>query len=265
MLKIAIIGHGAIAGYVNQALSGHDGVCIAAVICRPGREDAAAEVFAAEVQTATDISAITEPPGLVVECAGHAALAGHGPGILSRGIDLISVSSGALADAGLAAKLEAAAHEGGARLQLAAGAIGAIDALSAAKLGGLDEVTYVGRKPPQGWKGSAAEAVLDLDGLTDEAVHFEGSARDAALKYPKNANVAATVALAGIGLDHTQARLIADPGVTRNCHEIHARGAFGALSFKIEGNTLPQSPRTSALAAMSAAQAVLHRLDPIVT
>ncbi len=263
MLDIALIGHGAIAGFVVKTLRGHDAVRIACALCRPGREDAARDVFGPETKIVTDIA--DAPPGLALalDCAGHAGLARHGAEILSRGIDLITVSSGALADAALAGELDAAARAGRTRLQIAPGAVGAIDALGAAQLGGLDEVTYVGRKPPAGWKGSAAEDVLDLDGLEAAAVHFEGSARDAALKYPKNANVAATIALAGIGLDATRVQLIADPDVTRNGHEIRATGAFGALTFKVEGSTLPESPRSSALAAMSAAKAVLDRASSI--
>jgi aspartate dehydrogenase len=264
MLDIAIIGHGAIAGFVAKTLHGHEAVRIACAISRPGREAAARELFGADSDIVTAIA--DAPPGisLAVDCAGHAGLAGHGPEILARGIDLVTVSSGALADAGLAAALEDAARAGGARLQIAPGAVGAIDALAAARLGGLDVVTYVGRKPPAGWKGSPAEEALDLDHLEAATTHFEGSARDAALRYPKNANVAATIALAGIGLDATSVELIADPAVTRNCHEIHAAGGFGSFKFEVEGNTLPESPRTSALAAMSAAQAVLSRVNPIV-
>lgn len=263
MLEIALIGYGAIAGYVAEKLKPHSDVTITDAICKPGRQAAAGELYGPDIRLCTSAGEISGDVRLAVDCAGHPGLREHAPALLRRGIDVISVSSGALADADTAAALDAAARAGNARLQIASGSVGAIDTLAAAALGDLAEVTYTGRKPPGGWKGSAAEEILDLDALTREAVHFEGPAREAALRYPKNANVAATVALAGLGLDATNVRLIADPGVTRNCHEVHAQGAFGTLSFRVEANPFPENPRSSALAAMSAARAVLNRVDPV--
>ena len=145
-------------------------------------------------------------------------------------------------------------------MHLASGAIGALDCLSAARIGSLSSVTYTGRKPPEGWMGSPAEHQLDLEALTQGShTHFEGTAREAALTYPKNANVAAAVALAGLGFDDTQVCLIADASARHNIHEVTARGDFGELRFQISGNSLPDNPRSSALAAMS----VVAKLDQI--
>jgi aspartate dehydrogenase len=188
----------------------------------------------------------------MVDCAGHTALKSYGPDILRGGTDLITVSLGALADSNLFQNLERAATEGHARLHLASGAIGALDCLQAARVGSLQSVTYIGRKPPRSWKGSPAETKLDLDNLAaGAAVHFEGPAREAATEYPKNANVAAAVALAGIGFDDTQVKLIADPEISENIHEIRATGDFGSFSFEVRGHSLPDNPSSSALAAMS--------------
>jgi aspartate dehydrogenase len=227
-------------------------------------ESRAQDVFGDKVEIALHIDEVSTQLDLVADCAGHPALRQHGAAILSRGIDLVSVSSGALADTALHDRLVAAARSGNSQLRVVSGAIGALDALSSADIGKLAQVTYRGRKPPQGWRGSPAESKLDLDSLSEAAVHFSGSARDAALEYPKNANVAASVALAGIGLDDTTVELIADPGVQRNTHEIVAEGDFGRFEFRIEGRSLPDNPRSSAITAMSVVREILKPTSRLV-
>lgn len=252
-MKIGLIGNGAIANYVRHAVRPLDH-SIDVILTRQSR---VAENLALHVGSVEELPSDLD---LVIDCAGHTALATYGPAVLQRGFDLVTVSLGALAVEKLYQTLNDAAVQGGARLHLASGAIGALDCLQAARVGKLDEVTYVGRKPPTGWRGSPAEDVIDLNALTSGALtHFSGSARAAALAYPKNANVAAAVAIAGIGFDATQVKLIADADVTSNIHEITAKGDFGSFTFQITGNSLPDNPRSSALAAMS----VLSKIDTI--
>ena len=249
-MKIGIIGEGAIGKYVRARII-ERGHMLRAVLLRPERlQDRAKE----EPGTHCVASVADLPDDIdhMIDCAGHTALKSFGPDILRGGTDLTTVSIGALADPDLYQSLEQAAIEGQVKLHLASGAIGALDCLRAARIGNLQSVTYVGRKPPQSWKGSAAESRLDLDNLKAGAeIHFAGSARDAAREYPRNANVAAAVALAGIGFDKTEVKLIADPDISENIHEIQATGDFGRFSFEIRGRSLPDNPRSSALAAMS--------------
>jgi aspartate dehydrogenase len=261
MLTVGLIGFGAIAQYVAKALP-QIGAKLSFVIVREGREDAARSAFGSDILAIQSIG--DHRPDLVVDCAGHNGLRNHGPDILRTGVSLITVSIGALADDVLHAELKLAASDGCSRLLLSTGAIGSLDALASANVGQLDSVTYTGRKPPLGWKGSRAQDILDLDGLTGEpVVHFDGSARDAAIQYPKNANVAAAVALAGLGFDKTSVKLIADPNVSANIHEIHATGDFGEMTFSILGKTLPDNPRTSALAAMSVVKMIEEYSKPM--
>ena len=249
-MDIGIIGAGAIGRYVREHLEAR-GHTIRALLVRPERLDE----LAIELPDTKCVGSVAELPDdidLMIDCAGQAAMKIHGPEILRGGRDLITVSVGALADAALYSELEQAAVDGNTKLYLASGAIGALDCLRAARVGTLHTVMYTGRKPPKSWKGSPAEEQLDLENLTgSEQVHFEGSARDAATHYPKNANVAAAVALAGVGMDDTQVKLIADPNVDQNIHEVLAIGEFGQFSFEIRGHALPDNPKSSALAAMS--------------
>jgi aspartate dehydrogenase len=256
-MKIGLIGKGAIANYVSAALEkrGHS---VGAILLRPERVMENPALYVGAVQD------LPQDLDLMIDCAGHSALIAYGADILLRGIDLITVSVGALADQRLYDHLKNAAMQSNAKMHIASGAIGALDCLQSARVGRLDSVTYVGRKPPNGWKGSPAEQVLDLDALTGGAkMHFQGTARAAALAYPKNANVAAAVALAGIGFDDTQVQLIADADVTENIHEIEAAGEFGSFRFQISGQSLPDNPSSSALAAMSVLSKVEQISQPI--
>ena len=264
MLRIAIIGCGAIGEAVAGYVADEKNVRIAAAIVNEGREDRARDVFGEGVAIAYGVGDLPIAIDVVADCAGHEALREHGVQALARGMDLVSVSSGALADAGLYDRLVAAARASGARLRVVAGAVGALDALAAGGVGRLTHVTYRGRKPPAGWRGSAAEAKLDLDALSEAAVHFRGNAREAALEYPQNANVAASIALAGVGFEDTRVELVADPDAKRNVHEIRAEGEFGCFEFRIEGRSLPGNPRSSALTAMSVVREILKPASPIV-
>src|SRR5699024_5483300 len=212
-----------------------------------------------DIAVAAELGALPKRPQLLLECAGHGAVIEHVLPALGEGVDCALISNGALSEPGLPEQLEQAARDSGAQVQLIAGAVGAIDAIAAARVGGLNEVTYTGRKPPQGWKGTPAEDTFDLDNMSEAGTFFEGSARDAARLFPKNANVAATLSLAGVGLDETRVRLIADPAVRRNQHHVRAAGAFGELEFRIAGQTLPSNPKTSALTVYSAVRALRNR------
>jgi len=255
MADIAIIGHGAVGRYLARGLPPG---ALAAGMSRPGREKVARDALGT-LQIVNSAADLPKEVTCVVDCGGHAALKAHGAAVLASGRDLVTVSLGALADRALADDLAAAAEAGQSHLTLATGAIGALDALAAALAGGLSRVCYTGRKPPSGWLGSPAETTLDLRALTEPAVHFEGPARACALAYPKNANVAAAVALAGLGLDGTEARLIADPSIDANIHEIEAEGNFGRFHFEIAGKGLPDNPKSSALTAMSLVHALRAR------
>ncbi|MEO8976464.1 MAG: aspartate dehydrogenase [Casimicrobiaceae bacterium] len=264
MKNLLLIGYGAMGQTVHRELAANPHARVQFVIETGERVAQLQRELGAGVSVVASIAELSGIPDLALECAGHAAVSGFVPDLLLRGIDTIVASVGALAEQGLPERLEAAAAEGGAQLVLVPGAIAGIDALGAASIRPMESVAYTGRKAPLGWAGTPAESVTDLSRLQTAMVIFEGNARDAARLYPKNANVAAMVALAGIGMQRTRVTLIADPAVTRNTHTVHAVGEFGELEIKVAGNVLASNPKTSALAAFSIVRAIHNRVSPLV-
>ncbi len=119
-------------------------------------------------------------------------------------------------------------------------------------------------KPPRAWRDTPAEELCPLDELTTAQEFFTANASEAALAFPKNANVAMTSALAGVGPDLTMITLVADPDASTNRHEITAHGAFGRLDVVVSNNPLPANPKTSTMAALSLARAIRNHTNAIV-
>lgn len=266
MLRVALIGCGAIGASVLELLHGDAGVQVSHVVTAPEARAAAEAVAARWAPAARVVHALSaeDAVDLVVECAGHSAIGEHVVPALERGIPCVVASIGALSAPGMAQALEQAATRGNTQVQLLSGAIGGIDALAAARVGGLDAVVYTGRKPPHAWKGTPAEKVCDLDSLSAAHCIFSGSAEEAAQLYPKNANVAATLSFAGLGLKRTQVQLFADPAVSENVHHVQARGAFGNFELTMRGKPLAANPKTSALTVYSVVRAVQNRSRAVV-
>lgn len=252
-LRIAFIGDGGISRSVRETLTA-SGIAFetTAIVSRHSLEGAGIEGLLASA------------PDIVVECAGHGAVIEYGESVLLAGLPLMIVSIGALADVELYGRLRAAAESGRSQIILAAGAMAGIDALAAARLGGLQRVCYVGRKPPLAWRGTSAEKLVDLASLDAPEIFYRGSARDAALTYPKNSNVAATIALAGIGFDRTEVELVADPSIEQNVHELMFEGSDGRFEISICGAPSKANPKTSALTAHSIARLLSGMASPVV-
>jgi len=263
---VAIIGFGAIARDLIDILTAQqippDRL---SVLVRPERVAEVQEQLGERAVVVAALGALLGArPSVVVECAGHSAVAEHGVAVLASGADLIVASVGALADAELAGDLLAAARASGAQCVLPAGAIGGIDALGAARLSGLTSVRYTGTKPPAAWAGTPAEDVCDLYALRAPVLFFEGTAREAARLFPKNANVAATLALAGLGMDATRVHLVADPGTTENTHHFSVTSLALDFEMRLVGKPSPSNPKTSRSTVYSIARAVVNRRAAIV-
>ena len=159
------------------------------------------------------------------------------------------------------ADLVALARRSGARILVPTGALLGLDAVRAAAEGTIRSVRMVTRKPPAGLAGAPylVERGIVLDGLAEPRLLFEGSAREGARGFPANVNVAAALALAGIGPDRTRLQIWADPGVTRNTHTIEVEGEEASFRMTIENVPSLENPRTGRLTPLSVL-AALRRL-----
>ncbi|MEW5421592.1 aspartate dehydrogenase [Amorphus sp. 3PC139-8] len=245
--RLGIIGYGAIGQAIVERLR-LEGTFddLACVLIRPGRKPAD------DLPLFDDLADfLSSGPDVVIEAAGQRALTHIGPAVAAAGIDLVASSVGALMDKTLMATLLGKDDTAPGKVLIPSGAIAGLDGLVAARLAGLDEVRYTSHKPPHAWLGTAAEGTLDFDHIEDEVVFFEGTARDAAVRFPKNANVSAAIALAGIGPERTQVRLVSSRRVTDPLGVVEASGAFGWFRFEIYAHAFPSNPKSSMLTAYS--------------
>ena len=242
------------------------------VLVRPSKADAALVLKNIAAKTTSNLvvtdnfqAFLDDAPDLVIECAGHSAVHEYVCGLLENGIETIIASTGALSNEALFHKLKTAALAGDTRLILPAGAVGGMDILAALRHSEVTSVTYTSRKPPNAWTGTAAEQILDLKNTNQKAVFFEGSARNAAADYPKNANVAATIALAGIGFEKTEVRMISDPDAQANIHVFDIVSNAAEVSVRIEGKPSSKNPKTSLPTVYSLVREVIRRVEPVVS
>jgi aspartate dehydrogenase len=260
-MKVALLGGGTIARLVLERAAGGGlpGVSIVAVAGRRAESRGAALAGEFRVPYLVGIEALLERrPDAVVEAASHEAVRQHLVPLLRAGISVVVLSAGALADRALHEAAEAAAQAGRARLLVPSGGIGGLDALNAACIAGVDEVSIQVAKPPVAWKGIAYVQGLgiDLDRLAAAQVLFEGPAREGVPHFPQNVNIAAVLSLAGIGMDRTRLRVLADPALKVNTHTIRVSGRTGRFTIVLENVPTPENPKTSWLACCSAVDAL---------
>ena len=263
-MEIGLIGCGALGGGIARAVAAGaagPGVVIGACLVRR-RLEAARAVLPPGCRLTTDPEAFFAHPGqLVVEAAGQEAVRDLGERVL-RHVDLMVTSVGALADDALRTRLEQAARRHGRRIWVPSGAIAGLDGIAAAAVGRLDRVEHVTRKPPLAWKGTQAEAAVDLDGLEQPLVLYEGSPRESARRFPANVNVQTAVGLAAGDLDATRVVVVADPTVQHNTHEIRVEGEFGRLTVRVE-NVPTDNPKTGLLTIFAVVKALRRLQSPL--
>ena len=199
---------------------------------------------------------------IVVEAASQDAVRSFGKSILEAGRDMMVMSVGALADGAFLAELLQTAAKKGCRIYVPTGAIAGIDAIRSVR-NLLDSVTLTTTKNPKALAGAPffETSRIRLDDIAKSTVVYEGAAVEAVRAFPANVNVAAVLSLAGIGVDRTKVRIVADPQATTNRHEIVATGSFGEIRIMVDNVPSPGNPKTSFLAVLSAIECLRSICD----
>lgn len=265
-LKIALIGYGAISQMLFDVFrEKKPPIDIVGVLVRPGREKATQKAVGRKVVVVQSLKALLKlKPDVVVEAASQQAVRDWGEEILRKGIDLMVIATGAYGDPALWRKHLKAAEKSGARLRLPSGAIAGLDGLLAMRLGKLERVKYISIKPPHAWSGTPAETEFDLPAIKEPTVIFRGKPADAGRLYPKNANLAVTVALCGAGLDRTEIELVADPTLPpgTNASRLEVESDSGELKLQRLGRAMPDNPKTGVLTALTMADDLMKMMRP---
>ena len=118
--------------------------------------------------------------------------------------------------------------------------------------GEIKRVTMISKKPIAGLLGAPHLVTngIKIEGITEPMRVFRGNAREAAIGFPANLNVAVALSLAGIGPDRTIVEMWADPSLTRNTHTIQVEADSASFSMSIE-NVPSENPKTGVITALS--------------
>ena len=254
-VRVGVIGYGAIGRVVASALS--DGRVGSAVLVGVAAQH---EIGDSPVPQ-FDVGELVSQSDLIIEAAGHQAVVDHALEIVEAGRDLVLLSLGALADDELAARI---ADAGPGRAVVCTGAVGGLDLMrAAARMGELSSVELTTSKRPavlaQPWMD--ADVIARLEAGREHIVVFDGTARQAASRFPKSINVAATLALALGSWDLVRVRVIADPDARLTRHVIDATGDAGTYRFDISNRPSPLNPATSGIVPHAVLQTIADLCD----
>lgn len=262
-LRVGVAGLGAIGRTIARKL--HEGAIPKGVFAGASvRDGAKAQTFLKEIACDIPLRTIAElaaEADIVIECAPPAALAGIAVPVLSAGKRLMVLSAGMLLRH---PELIALAKEHGGQIIVPTGALIGFDAVSAAAEGEIQSVTMITRKPLKGLLGAPylAKNGIDIAQLREPLRVFKGSARDAAIGFPENVNVAAALSLAGIGPDRTLIEIWADPSLQRNIHRVVVEADSARFEMSIE-NIPSENPKTGRITALSALAALRKMTAPL--
>ena len=258
--SIGIVGCGAIGRkLLEESSSGRFKVHIAGVNSRSADN---ARSFLSTLDNPPpylDLPELISRSDLIIEAAGGAVVPNLASGCFAAGKNLMVISVGALLDHPNIVKQ---ARQSGNHLFIPSGAIAGLDGIKSACKGQVNHVTMISRKPPNALEGAPyiLEHQISLTNIKGEKLLFDGSARDACKGFPANINVSAAVSLAGVGPDLTRVKILAVPGLSRNCHDVEVAGEFGLLNIHVE-NVPSENPKTGRLTSLSIMRSIEDSID----
>jgi aspartate dehydrogenase len=248
--RVSIAGLGAVGRELASRIhAGIDGLTLAAVSAADqGKARRTLEELRIDVPVLS-LEELEPVSDLVIECMPAHLVSGLAESILRAGKEIVVLSVGVLLQE---PRLIELAKEHGGRISVPTGALLGLDAIGAAAEGEIRSVKMTSRKPPRGLAGAPHldRENVDAEAVTEPTMVFSGSAREAAEGFPANLNVAAALALAGVGPERTRVEVWIDPTVTRNTHHVEVKSAAADFTMKIE-NVPSENPRTGRITALS--------------
>ena len=263
VLSVAIGGLGAIGFPVARQLAqGLPGFRLAAVAARDAARAQTRLAAAGIAVPVVPLAELARRSDIVVECLPAGQFRAIAEPAIASGRIFVPLSAGALLDH---VDLIERAREAGARIVVPTGALLGLDAVRAAAEGEIRSVTMTTRKPPRGLAGAPylVERGISLERLAAPLKVFDGTARDGARGFPDNVNVAAALALAGIGPERTRLAIWADPNLERNTHLIEVDADSARFSMTIQNIPSAENPRTGRLTPLSVIACLRGLVGPL--
>lgn len=257
-MKLTLIGCGSIGETLARYMNSEDYIESICVLDRKKEAVEALMETCQKVKYVTDVEDAFGKSDLIVEAASQEAVREYVPMALEMGRDVVVMSVGTFVDDDFKEKCRILAKQNNCRVYIPSGAVCGIEGIGAAATAEVEEIILMTYKPPDAFKDvkHLKKKGIDLNNLKRPRVIFSGHAEDAVRKFPRNVNVAATLSLAGLGIERTVVKIVVDPKATLNQHRIIAKGEFGEIECWTRNAPFPDNPRTSYLAALSLISAV---------
>lgn len=237
--RVGIIGCGTIGKYLAEHVLADADAELAFILVRAGSSSCAG---LERYQVTSIEEAKLRAPDLVVECADSVAVRELALSVLAFS-DLVVFSLAAFHEEQFERQIRGLCRQSGRHLYVPHGAILGLDGIrDAGEL--LQSVQVTTTKRPKN---------LGRDDISKTEV-YRGPTRDACRLFPRNVNVHAALALAGLGFDRTISIIVSDPQSPGNAHRIDVAGA--GFTFAIDILSTPQGLVSGAYTPVSAYNAI---------